>query len=179
MIIRTLIAVRQLKWPELLAPLCIFLLDDLPTKWSQKSGYLSRYSDQLRTGRPGFDYWLCKTFSSPQRPDRIWGPPSLLSVGYRWLFPWGKSGWGVNLITHLHLVPRSRKLELYLHSQICLHGIVLNSLSTRRALLADHSGRAVQGLSRLLSLYHWDHVFESHSRHGSLCAFILCWCCYA
>jgi hypothetical protein len=25
-------------------------------------------------------------FSSPQRPDRQWGPPSLLSNGYRWLF---------------------------------------------------------------------------------------------
>jgi hypothetical protein len=26
----------------------------------------------------------------------------------------------------LHLVPRSRMVELYLHSPICLHGIVLN-----------------------------------------------------
>jgi hypothetical protein len=29
---------------------------------------------------------------------------------------------------------------------------------------ADHSG----------PLEHWDHGFESHSRHGCLCAFILC-----
>jgi hypothetical protein len=27
---------------------------------------------------------------------------------------------------HLHLVPRSRMAELYLHSLVCLHGIVLN-----------------------------------------------------
>jgi hypothetical protein len=50
----------------------------------------SRYSDWLRTGRlkvrsssPGKG----KVFSSPRCPDRFWGPPSLLSNGYRWLFP--------------------------------------------------------------------------------------------
>jgi hypothetical protein len=35
-----------------------------------------------------------KLFSSPQRPDSTWGPPSLLYNGYRDSFP-GKSGRGV------------------------------------------------------------------------------------
>jgi hypothetical protein len=32
----------------------------------------------------------------------------------------------MKLTTHLHLVPRSRMVELYLHSKICLHGVVPN-----------------------------------------------------
>jgi hypothetical protein len=42
---------------------------------------------------------------SPNRPDRLWGPPSLLAYGKPGLF----SGRGVKLTTHLEPVPRSRK----------------------------------------------------------------------
>jgi hypothetical protein len=38
---------------------------------------------------------------------------------------WRYSARSVNLIAHLHLVPKSRMMELYLHSPICLHGVAL------------------------------------------------------
>jgi hypothetical protein len=74
-------------------------------------------------------------FSSPQLPARLWGPPSLLPNGYQGRFPRRQSGNGVNLTTHLHLVPRSRMVEPNLYSPICLHGIVLNFLSMGTTLL--------------------------------------------
>jgi len=47
-------------------------------------------------------------FCSPPRPDQLWCSPSLLSNGYRGLFPRGKSGRGPKLTTHLHPVPKLR-----------------------------------------------------------------------
>jgi hypothetical protein len=32
-----------------------------------------------------------RIFSSPRHPDRLWGPPSLLSNGYGGSFPGGKA----------------------------------------------------------------------------------------
>jgi hypothetical protein len=50
-----------------------------------------------------------RIFTSPNRPDRLWGPPNLLSNGYRGLSLREQSGRGVKLTNHLQLVPRSRK----------------------------------------------------------------------
>jgi hypothetical protein len=53
--------------------------------------------------------------------------PASYSVGNVVYFPGGGEEIGVvNLSTHLHLVPGLRLVELYLHSPIYLHGILLN-----------------------------------------------------
>jgi hypothetical protein len=49
--------------------------------------------------------------------------------------------------------------------------------STKVLVPADHSGGAVEGMNCFRTLEHWDRGFESNSRHGYLCAFILCLCC--
>lgn len=49
-------------------------------------------------------------FSFPYGPDGLWGPPSRV----------------VKLTAHFHLLPRSRIVELDLHSPTSLHGVVLN-----------------------------------------------------
>jgi hypothetical protein len=40
-----------------------------------------------------------RIFSSPHRPDRLWGLLNLLANGYRRLFPRGQNGRGVKLTT--------------------------------------------------------------------------------
>jgi hypothetical protein len=53
--------------------------------------------------------------------------PSLLSNGYQGLFPWGYSGQGVKMTTHLHLVLRSNNEWSYTSTPAtCLHGVVLS-----------------------------------------------------
>jgi hypothetical protein len=83
---------------------------------------VSRYSD-------GLDGWglipgrYKRVVCTLQRPDRLCIRPSLLYNGDR--------GEGeLNLATHLHLVPTSKMVELYIHSPLRLHGVELNELST-------------------------------------------------
>jgi hypothetical protein len=65
----------------------------------------------------GFDSRQGKRlFSTPVRPDRLWGPFSFLYNGCREICPRGPGGRGVKLTTHLHLMPRSRMVALYLQS---------------------------------------------------------------
>jgi hypothetical protein len=47
-------------------------------------------------------------FKTPQRPNMLWRPPSLLSNEHRGFFPLGLSCWNVRLITHFSIVPMLR-----------------------------------------------------------------------
>jgi hypothetical protein len=72
-------------------------------------GIATRY----RLESPGIESWWGEIFRTC--PDRVQGPPSLLYYGYR-VFPGGKGGRRAMLTTHPLLVPRLRRVELYLHS---------------------------------------------------------------
>jgi hypothetical protein len=56
------------------------------------------------------------SFSSPRRPDRLWGPPNLLYNGYR-----GAVSPGVKRPGR-----EADYVSLYIHSPIRLHGVMLN-----------------------------------------------------
>jgi hypothetical protein len=55
----------------------------------KESGYLSRYIGGLRAGRPGLDSRHGKIFLFSTASTPVLSPPSLLSNGYRGLFPPG------------------------------------------------------------------------------------------
>jgi hypothetical protein len=52
--------------------------------------------------------------------------PASHKMGTKGSFSGSKAAGGVKLTVHFHLVPRSRIVELNLHSPICLHGVMLN-----------------------------------------------------
>jgi hypothetical protein len=73
-----------------------------------------QYMTEPRAKQPAVDFqqWKRFFFFSTQRLDRLWGPPSLLPVGYQGFFHWEYSDRAVRLTTHLHLRPESERVEL-------------------------------------------------------------------
>jgi hypothetical protein len=52
-------------------------------------------------------------------------------MGTRRSLPGGKAAGGVKLTTHLQLGQGQENVDLYVHSPIILHGVMLNELSYR------------------------------------------------
>ena len=101
---------------------------------------------------PGIESQWGARFSA--RPDRPWGPPSLLYDGYR-VFPEGKvRGQGVLLTTDPLLVPRSWKSRAILlpppplgHNRVC-NGVTLPLPPSKHKMsLGDHFSLAENILS--------------------------------
>jgi hypothetical protein len=87
---------------------------------------LSWYSDELRAGRPGFDSrQVQKPFFLHSVQNGSGAHPASYSMGTGALSLELKRH-GSELITHLHPVPGSRMVELYLHSSVHLQSAVLN-----------------------------------------------------
>jgi len=80
--------------------------------------------------------WQGKRFSLPKCPDRLWHPPSLLFNGYQGLYPWGSSGQGVRLATHLHLVQRLKNCTAFI---ACIGTISLGFPRLHPLVLHIHS----------------------------------------
>jgi hypothetical protein len=77
------------------------------------------YSDGLHAGELVFDSLQGQkifVYFTVSGPPPQWVPGAV---------SWGKIGRGVKLTTHLHPVPKSRMVDLYLHSPICLNGMCL------------------------------------------------------
>jgi hypothetical protein len=101
-------------------------------KKREELGELICYSNRLQAGWPGFDSRQCKIYLLSTVSRLTGAHPSYNPVGTGGCFPGGGvKRQGRVALADLHLMTRSRKVELYLHPPpICLHGIVLNVLST-------------------------------------------------
>jgi hypothetical protein len=75
-----------------------------------------------------------RTFTSPYRPDRLWGSTALVFNKYRGLFPGDKTAraWSWPLTSNWY--QGQENVGLYIHSPIRLHGVVLSELSTGTTL---------------------------------------------
>jgi hypothetical protein len=73
---------------------------------STRIGYIAKATGWMIGGSIPSRSW--EFFSSPPRPERLWGPHRNLCNGHQGLFPWRLGGRSVELTIHLHIVPRSR-----------------------------------------------------------------------
>jgi hypothetical protein len=70
--------------------------------------------------------------------------------------------------------PRSYRVQTHKQTHVCPHG---EEVHARKWKLYAATQDSPYGMNCLRPLKHWDRGFESHSRHGCLCTFILYLCC--
>jgi hypothetical protein len=75
-----------------------------------------------------------RIFTSSCRPTRLWGPPILLSKGYRGSFPGGKAAGVRSWPLSSNWARGQEYVGLYIHSLIHLHAVVPNRLRTGTTL---------------------------------------------
>jgi len=80
---------------------------------------------RLRVGQPMFDSRHGLVFLLATTSRLVLGPSQPPIQGTPWSFIREQNGRGVKLTIHLHLAPRLKCLELYFHSPIRLHGVVI------------------------------------------------------
>jgi hypothetical protein len=67
-----------------------------------------------------------RIITSPCLPDRLWGPPNLLYNRYWGLFPGGKAAGAWSWPLTSGWCRGQENVDVYIHSSIRLHGVVLN-----------------------------------------------------
>lgn len=118
--------------------------------------------------------WMAQ-FQYPAVQDFLFSIASTLTLGptqppIRWVL--GTAWPGNEADHHLHLGPRSRKVELYLHPLICLHGLALTTLPVPFLLHELHNGVVGDGtvsrtlLFQMIALY-FPEVWSLH--RGTAC----------
>jgi hypothetical protein len=72
--------------------------------------------------------------SSPRRPARLWGPPTSYPMDTGGSHHGGKGARAWSWPLTSNYCWGQENVDLYIHSPICLHGVVLNQLSTGTTL---------------------------------------------
>jgi hypothetical protein len=112
-----------------------------------------------------------KFFSSQRRPDRFWGPLSLLANSYRVPLSHGVKRQRREAVYSPPVSTEVKNTWIYIHFPICLHGIVRNYLGTGTTLPFSYFGPRVKFHYSIVSewnfTYPWISEWDFASHYAS------------